>query len=45
VARTTEEIVTAREDWEAGRRFGVVRAYKGERLHAPPFVDRPIPRP
>ncbi len=42
VARTTEEIVAAREDWEAGRRFGVVRSYKGERLHAPPFVDRPI---
>ncbi len=45
VARTTEEIVAAREDWEAGRRFGVVRAYKGRRLHAPPFVDRPVPRP
>jgi len=42
VARTTEEIIAAREDWEAGRRFGVVRSYKGERLHAPPFVDRPI---
>ena len=42
VARTTEEIVAAREDWESGRRFGVVRSYKGERLHAPPFVDRPI---
>src|SRR5213594_4249856 len=45
VARTTEEIVAAREDWEAGRRFGEVRAYKGQRLHAPPFVDRPVPRP
>jgi redox-sensitive bicupin YhaK (pirin superfamily) len=44
VARTTEEIVAAREDWEAGRRFGVVSAYKGQRLHAPPFVDRPVPR-
>ena len=44
VARTTEEIVAAREDWEAGRRFGVVRAYKGQRLQAPPFVDRPVPR-
>ena len=44
VARTTEEIVAAREDWEAGRRFGEVRAYKGERLHAPPFVARPVPR-
>jgi len=42
VARTTEEIAAAREDWEAGRRFGVVSAYKGERLHAPPLVDRPV---
>jgi redox-sensitive bicupin YhaK (pirin superfamily) len=45
VARTTDEIVAAREDWEAGRRFGDVRAYRGERLPAPPFVARPVPRP
>jgi redox-sensitive bicupin YhaK (pirin superfamily) len=45
VARTTEEIVAAREDWEAGRRFGEVSAYKGRRLQAPPFVARPVPRP
>jgi redox-sensitive bicupin YhaK (pirin superfamily) len=45
VARTTDEIVAAREDWEAGRRFGEVRAYRGERLAAPPFVARPVPRP
>ena len=45
VARTAEEIVAAREDWEAGRRFGEVRAYKGRRLQAPPFVARPVPRP
>jgi redox-sensitive bicupin YhaK (pirin superfamily) len=44
VARTTEEIVAAREDWEAGRRFGEVRAYDGPRLGAPPFVARPVPR-
>jgi len=44
VARTTEEIVAAREDWEAGRRFGDVRAYPGPRLAAPPFVARPVPR-
>lgn len=44
VGRTTEEIVAAREDWEAGRRFGEVRAYRGERLPAPPFVARPVPR-
>ncbi|HEX6738316.1 MAG TPA: pirin family protein [Vicinamibacteria bacterium] len=45
VGRTTEEIVAAREDWEAGRRFGEVRAYRGERLPAPPFLARPVPRP
>ncbi len=44
VARTTEEIVSAREDWEAGRRFGEVAAYAGPRLAAPPFVARPVPR-
>ncbi len=43
VARTTEEIVAAREDWEAGRRFGEVQAYNGPRLGAPPFVARPVP--
>ena len=45
VARTTDEIVAAREDWEAGRRFGAVSAYAGPRLAAPPFVARPVPRP
>jgi hypothetical protein len=45
VARTTEEIVAAREDWQAGRRFGVVSAYDGPRIEAPPFVARPVPRP
>jgi quercetin 2,3-dioxygenase len=44
VARTTDEIVAAREDWEAGQRFGVVTAYDGPRLAAPPFVARPVPR-
>jgi redox-sensitive bicupin YhaK (pirin superfamily) len=44
VARTTEEIVAAREDWQAGRRFGEVRAYAGLRLDAPPFLARPVPR-
>jgi len=44
VARTTEEIITAREDWEAGRRFGEVDAYAGSRLAAPPFLARPVPR-
>jgi hypothetical protein len=44
VARTTEEIVAAREDWHAGRRFGDVAAYSGPRIEAPPFVARPVPR-
>jgi redox-sensitive bicupin YhaK (pirin superfamily) len=44
VARTPEEIAAARDDWEAGRRFGEVRAYAGERLKAPPFLARPVPR-
>jgi len=44
VARTTDEIVAAREDWQAGRRFGEVRAYAGERLPAPAFLARPVPR-
>jgi redox-sensitive bicupin YhaK (pirin superfamily) len=44
VARTNEEIVAAREDWQDGRRFGKVEAYEGRRLEAPPFVARPVPR-
>jgi redox-sensitive bicupin YhaK (pirin superfamily) len=44
VARTTEEIVAAREDWENGRRFGEVRAYRGPRIDAPTFVARPVAR-
>jgi redox-sensitive bicupin YhaK (pirin superfamily) len=35
VARTPEEIAEARADWEAGRRFGDVTAYRGPRLEAP----------
>jgi redox-sensitive bicupin YhaK (pirin superfamily) len=43
VARTTEEIVAMREDWQAGRRFGEVHRYGGPRLEAPPFKGRPVP--
>ncbi len=43
VARTTDEIAAARDDWEAGRRFGEVRAYAGARLPAPRFLARPVP--
>jgi len=45
VLRTTDEVVAAREDWQAGRRFGEVPAYAGPRLDAPPFIARPVPRP
>lgn len=44
VARKPEEIVAAREDWEAGRRFGEVRAYAGPRIPAPAFLARPVAR-
>jgi redox-sensitive bicupin YhaK (pirin superfamily) len=43
VARTPDEIRAAREDWQAGRRFGEVAAYAGARLDAPPLVARPVP--
>ena len=45
VARTPEEIAVARDDWEAGRRFGTVAAYAGPRIAAPPFIARPVARP
>ncbi len=44
VARSTEEIIAARDDWEAGRRFGEVGGYDGARTPAPPFVPRGQPR-
>jgi redox-sensitive bicupin YhaK (pirin superfamily) len=43
VARTSDEILAAREDWQAGGRFGEVRAYAGARLDAPAFRARPVP--
>jgi quercetin 2,3-dioxygenase len=43
VARRADEIVAAREDWQAGRRFGEVRGYPGARLAAPAYVARPVP--
>lgn len=42
VARTAEEIRQARDDWQARRHFGEVKAYSGERLAAPPFGVRPV---
>jgi hypothetical protein len=35
VGRGHEEIVEARTDWEAGRRFGTVAGYAGNPLPAP----------
>jgi redox-sensitive bicupin YhaK (pirin superfamily) len=35
VGRSHEEIVEAREDWQAGRRFGGVAGYDGDPLPAP----------
>ncbi len=45
VARTPEEIRSARDDWEAHRRFGDVPAYKGPRLAAPELLKFAQPNP
>ncbi len=45
VARTPEEIETARADWEAHRRFGDVPAYQGPRLAAPDLLKLARPNP
>lgn len=45
VARTPEEIVQARADWENRRRFGDVNAYRGPRLTAPELVKFARPNP
>ena len=45
VARTPEEIAQAREDWEAQRRFGEVKAYAGSRLRAPTLTRFARPNP
>lgn len=44
VARTAEEIRTARDDWQAGDRFGIVKAYHGARIEAPELLGRPVAR-
>jgi redox-sensitive bicupin YhaK (pirin superfamily) len=43
VARTTDEMAAAREDWQARRRFGEVTRYAGDRLEAPAFHAKPVP--
>lgn len=45
VARTPEELIHARNDWEAGHRFGNVSAYRGPRLPAPELVRFARPNP
>jgi redox-sensitive bicupin YhaK (pirin superfamily) len=45
VGRTAEEIAAAREDWEARRRFGEVKAYVGPRLSAPSLAKFARPNP
>lgn len=45
VARTPEEIIEARTDWEQQQRFGEVTAYKGKRLSAPPLMKLARPNP
>jgi redox-sensitive bicupin YhaK (pirin superfamily) len=45
VGRDHDEIVAAREAWQAGTRFGTVRGYDGNRLAAPPMpTTRLLPR-
>lgn len=42
VGRAHEEIVGAREDWVAGRRFGEVSGYDGDPLPAPQLPNVPL---
>ncbi len=42
VARTADEILAARQQWENRELVGDVPRYKGPRLPAPPFIGRPI---
>jgi quercetin 2,3-dioxygenase len=45
VARTPEEMLRARTDWEEHRRFGDVVAYDGPRLQAPSLARLARPNP
>ncbi|MFD4025538.1 pirin family protein [Streptomyces sp. NPDC058576] len=42
IARSGEEIVQARKDWEEGSRFGEVQGYDGARLSAPELPTTPL---
>jgi redox-sensitive bicupin YhaK (pirin superfamily) len=43
VARSAEEIASARQAWESRELFGDVARYNGPRLPAPAFLGRPTP--
>jgi redox-sensitive bicupin YhaK (pirin superfamily) len=43
VARTSEELVAAREDWARGERFGEVRGAEAPRVDAPPLSGKARP--
>jgi quercetin 2,3-dioxygenase len=45
VARDAAEIAQARADWQARRRFGDVRAYRGDRMDAPGLARFARPNP
>lgn len=45
VARTPEEIVSARKDWENHQRFGAVPSYSGPRIEAPELLRFAQPNP
>lgn len=40
VGRSADEIATARQDWESGRRFGDVDGFDGARIAAPKFLGK-----
>jgi hypothetical protein len=43
IGRSQEDIVKAREEWQAGSdRFGEVEGYPGRRLHAPALPNAVI---
>ncbi|MEV4559206.1 pirin family protein [Kitasatospora sp. NPDC049285] len=42
IGRTAEEITQARDDWQAGTRFGEVHGYDGTRLPAPELPSVPL---
>jgi quercetin 2,3-dioxygenase len=43
VARSSQELMAARQAWQRHELFGDVKAYRGPRLDAPEFSGRPIP--